>query len=158
MCQKCAMNFLNMTNLEVCCKSSWYYYHTFRPAVSGSRFLSDTGWLWFEVSGFWFRNSHPPLDRALQLTRTKLVCKMENELSQLSVGDLASRPPLPRRMSGGVGGGVGAWTWGHSVEGVPSFRRETIPGVMLQQIVLPHGVLFLDCGSSFQSPRCRLYY
>lgn len=101
MCQKCAMNFpkrdkpgsmlLIVTVLlpyVLVCSLQEYF------------LKFDTGWLRFEVSGFWFRNSRSLLGRALQLTRTELVCKMENELSQLYAGDLASWSPFLKRMLG----------------------------------------------------------
>lgn len=126
------------------------------PYVLECRVWSDAGWLWFEVTGFRFRNSRPPLGRALRLTRAKLVCKTEKEPSQLSVRGPASWSPALRWI---MGKEVRGGTWGlrHEVTRwgeLPSFLRETVPGVTLQKTLLPRGVLFRPRGPGF--PRVLL--
>lgn len=112
----------------------------------------DSGWLWFKASGLWFRNSHPPLGRTSQLTRTKLVCKMENELSQLSAGELTSWSAFSQECLGRavVRGDGGARMWSHSVGWILLSWGGT-PGSRVRKAAFPHGFLGLIQRSGFQS-------
>lgn len=131
----------------------------------------DSGWLWFKASGFWFRNSHPPLGRTLQLTRTKLVCKMENELSQLSAGELTSWSAFSQGCGGraaGRGGGGGSdvkslFPWGSlsgsCVRKLPSpwllgwSQRSGFQSIYCQTLLLKISVDLWEAGKP-----CIVYY